>query len=77
MCLSELKPGECGRVAGLGPGSAVRQRMMDLGILPGAVLRLERVAPTGDPLWVRLRGYHVTLRRSEAAAIVLDGPAAG
>lgn len=72
MCLSELRPGQSGRVAGLGPGGAVRQRMMDLGILPGAVLRVERVAPAGDPMWVRLRGYQVSLRRSEAAAVVVE-----
>ena len=72
MCLSELKPGETGRVAGVSRAGAVGQRMMDLGILPGTVLRVERVAPAGDPIWVRLRGFHLSLRRSEAAGVTVE-----
>jgi Fe2+ transport system protein FeoA len=67
--LSLLVPGEretiC-RVTGSGP---IRQRLLELGVTPGAVVEVVRYAPLGDPMEVRVRGYHLSLRRREAAAI--------
>ena len=48
---------------------AVRQRLFDLGLLPGAKLELQRVAPSGDPLWIRLGNAQLALRRSEARLV--------
>ena len=67
--LSRLLPGEhevvC-RVAGAGP---IRQRLLELGVTPGATVEVIRFAPLGDPMEVRVRGYHLSLRRREAEAI--------
>jgi ferrous iron transport protein A len=67
--LSRLRPGErdvvC-HVAGSGP---VHQRLLELGVTPGAMIEVIRFAPLGDPIEVRVRGYHLSLRRREAEAI--------
>lgn len=71
--LAELAPGERGRVAAVqGDPQAVR-RLMDLGLIRGTVVEVIRTAPMGDPMEVRLRGFMLTLRRSEAEHISLDG----
>jgi ferrous iron transport protein A len=70
--LSELDPGERGKVTALeGDADAVR-RLMDLGLIRGTTLELVRRAPLGDPLEVRLRGFMLTLRRSEAEHITVE-----
>lgn len=70
MCtLSELRPGERGRVARVEAAGAVRQRLLDMGILPDTVLEFERSAPAGDPVWIRLQGYQLSLRRGEAETV--------
>jgi ferrous iron transport protein A len=67
--LSRLRPGErdvvC-HVAGSGP---IHQRLLELGVTPGATIEVIRFAPLGDPIEVRVRGYHLSLRRREAEAI--------
>jgi ferrous iron transport protein A len=59
-------------VNGVGP---LRRRLLEMGVLPGTRLKVERVAPLGDPIEVRVRGYALSLRRNEAAHIRVD-PAA-
>jgi ferrous iron transport protein A len=67
--LAELRPGDHSRVTTVVGAGAVRQRLLDVGILPGLELRVVRVAPSGDPIWVNFRGVHVSLRRQEAMAV--------
>lgn len=70
--LAELRPGERGWITGVaGEADAVR-RLMDLGVIRGTAVEVVRAAPLGDPLEVRLRGYMLTLRRSEAEHITVD-----
>jgi ferrous iron transport protein A len=70
--LAELRPGERGRITAVeGDAEAVR-RLMDLGVIRGTTLEVVRTAPLGDPMEVRLRGYMLTLRRSEAEHITVD-----
>jgi ferrous iron transport protein A len=70
--LAELRPGERGRITAVeGDAEAVR-RLMDLGVIRGTALEVVRTAPLGDPMEVRLRGYMLTLRRSEAEHITVD-----
>jgi DtxR family Mn-dependent transcriptional regulator len=71
MSLADMKPGESGRVRQVNASGAIRQRLLDMGLLPDAVIRVERVAPTGNPVWIRLRGYQISLRRSEAEAVLM------
>jgi len=70
--LSELEPGDSARVVHLHAGCAVRQRLVDMGILPGVELTLVRKAPLGDPVEIRVRGFSLSLRREEARAIEVD-----
>lgn len=51
-------------------------RLMEMGLLPGTVVEVLRIAPLGDPIELRLRGYALSLRREQARAIELDPPEA-
>ena len=70
--LDRLEPGESGVVARLDgdPGSV--RRLMELGFVPGTVVEVVRRAPLGDPIELRLRRVHLSLRRVEAATIHVD-----
>lgn len=69
--LSALKPGEQGRVVSISPAckGAERRRMMDLGIVPGTIIKAEMVSPSGDPTAYLIRGALIALRREQAALI--------
>src|SRR5262245_10640661 len=67
--LSGFRPGERGVVRRVAGSSPIRQRLLELGVTPGAALEVIRFAPLGDPIEVRVRGYHLSLRRREAEAI--------
>ncbi|MFH1532819.1 MAG: DtxR family transcriptional regulator [Pseudomonadota bacterium] len=67
--LFELAPGRPARVLRVEAEGAVRQRLLDMGLIPGASIEIERTAPGGDPVWVRLLGSQLALRRKEAEAI--------
>lgn len=56
-------------VNGVGP---LRRRLLEMGVLPGTAFRVERVAPLGDPIEIRVRGYALSLRRAEAAHILVE-----
>jgi len=69
MTLAALQPGQHARILRVdGPG-AVSRRMADMGVVPGQLVELVRVAPLGDPLDLRLMGYHLSLRRAEAMRV--------
>lgn len=70
--LSELPLGASGRVKDLPPTGATFLRLREMGLLPGTTITFVRAAPLGDPLEFKLRGYHLTLRREEAAQITLE-----
>ena len=67
--LDELIPGERARIVCHHAQGAVRQRLMDLGLMPDAQLELVRVAPLGDPIEVRVGACSVVMRRREAASV--------
>ncbi len=69
--LRDLKPGEKGRVTQINGKGAIRRRMLDMGILPDAIIELERVAPAGDPIWIRLGGFQLSLRKKEAESVTV------
>jgi DtxR family transcriptional regulator, Mn-dependent transcriptional regulator len=71
LALSKLKPGQGGRVRQIDAKGTTRQRLLDMGLLPDAVVNVERLAPTGDPVWISLDGSHIALRRSEAASVLV------
>lgn len=72
VMLSTLRPGARARivrVAGKGP---VRRRIMDMGVVPGTLIEMKRVAPLGDPIEVIVRGYHLSLRKEEAGNVYVE-----
>ena len=67
--LKEMKPGEKGRIEQIGGEGAVRRRIADMGMTKGSLVEVVRVAPLGDPIDVKIKGYHLSLRKDEAAGI--------
>lgn len=70
--LSELRVGETARIVAVDGSGAILQRILELGLLPGKEVRLVRVAPLGDPIEIRVMGYNLSLRKSEAALIRVE-----
>lgn len=70
--LRELKPGEKGKVTKISGAGSVYRRILDMGIVKGAEVEMERVAPLGDPIEVKIKGYHLSLRKGEAANIYVE-----
>lgn len=70
--LTALKPGETGRVANVVSHGAIRQRMLDMGLLPNAQVEVSRFGPGGDPVWIRCLGSQVALRRVEAETVLMQ-----
>jgi ferrous iron transport protein A len=71
--LDNLKPGQRARVKNVtGEGSAVYQRLMEMGVYEGAEVEVVRFAPLGDPMELRLHGYHLSVRKSEAACVGVE-----
>lgn len=70
--LDQLRPGQKARVKRVGGQGAVRRRLMDMGMVNGVEVELLKAAPLGDPLEYRLRGYYLSLRKSEAQAIEIE-----
>ncbi len=73
MKLSELKIGQRARIVAVGGEGALRQHLLDMGMIPGAELALVQFAPMGDPMEVRIHGYELTLRIAEAGEIEVEG----
>ena len=67
--LDRLRVGARARVLAVRGEGAVARRLMEMGVVPGAPVRVIKSAPLGDPLEVRVRNYHLALRRSEAQTI--------
>jgi Fe2+ transport system protein FeoA len=71
ISLKDLKPGEKGEVTSFNGVGAVRKRLLDMGIVRGETIELEKTAPFGDPIQVQVKGYHLTLRKSEAGSVMV------
>ena len=70
--LSEMNIGESGIIKKVGGDGAIRRRLFDMGVTPGADVYLRKKAPLGDPYEVTLRGYELTLRTSEAENVLVE-----
>ena len=71
MSLADIKPGQRAVVTTIRAGGALRQRLLDMGVLPETPIDIERVGLGGDPFWVRCQGARLALRRSEAESILV------
>jgi ferrous iron transport protein A len=72
MNLARLKPGEKGRITAIGSIGPLKRRLLDMGVLVGEEVKVEKVAPMGDPIEVRIKSYNLSLRKSEAEAIGVE-----
>ena len=70
--LDEFEIGETGLIKKVEGEGRLRRRLFDMGVTPGATVYLRKKAPLGDPLEVTIRGYELTLRKSEAALVILE-----
>lgn len=69
MTLNELKTGSSGIITAVGGDGPLRCRLLDMGLIPHTRVTLQKVAPMGDPIETRVRGYELTLRVEEAQKI--------
>jgi ferrous iron transport protein A len=72
MNLAMLKPGEKGKITNMGAVGKIRRRLMDMGILVGEEVKVEKIAPLGDPIEVTIKNYHLSLRKKEAEGISVE-----
>ena len=72
MNLHLTPPGSLARIRRLSGDPAIRERLAELGLTPGQVVRLLRRAPLGDPIEVLVRGYRLAVRGDEAAAVEVE-----
>ena len=70
--LDEFKIGETGLIKKVEGEGRLRRRLFDMGVTPGAKVYLRKKAPLGDPIEVTIRGYELTLRKSEACLVILE-----
>lgn len=70
--LNEFSVGEWGKTVTVSGEGKIRRRLFDMGVTPGAEILLRKRAPLGDPIEVTIRGYELTLRKSEAACVTLE-----
>ena len=73
--LEDLAPGQSGTILSIGNKSGtVKRRLVDMGLTPGTEVRVTKIAPLGDPVEVSLRGYELSLRKADAAQIIMGQP---
>ncbi|MBN1664305.1 MAG: ferrous iron transport protein A [Deltaproteobacteria bacterium] len=75
MTLADLKPGQSGEIVKIQVAGALKRRLMDMGVVAGTTVRVEKVAPLGDPLEVLIKSYKLSLRKSEADKIDVEAVA--
>lgn len=71
MTINDLKIGQEGVILSVGGEGPLRLRFLDMGLIPGTKVSLQKIAPMGDPIQIRLRGYELTIRREDADKIAL------
>jgi DtxR family transcriptional regulator, Mn-dependent transcriptional regulator len=70
--LKNLKSGQKGRVLKVHSHGEIKRRIVEMGIVPGAVVEVEKIAPMGDPIDIKVKGYHFSLRKEDAEKIEIE-----
>lgn len=70
--LDQLTPGQAATVRKVGGEGAIRRRMLDMGLTTGAGIEMVKASPLGDPIEYKVRGYYLSLRKSEAQLIEIE-----
>ena len=69
MTLKELPVGKSGLITAVGDEGILRCRLLDMGLIPNTRVTVQKIAPMGDPMEIRLRSYELTLRMDDAAQV--------
>ena len=72
VALSELGIGQGGKITALDLPGEAKQRLLEMGMTVGARIEVVRFAPLGDPVDIKVRGYHLSIRKHEAAGILVE-----
>ncbi|RLB64093.1 MAG: DtxR family transcriptional regulator [Deltaproteobacteria bacterium] len=72
VSIHDLQPGQTGTVTHVNARGSIRRRLLDMGVLPNAAVELVRVAPTGNPVWIKMDGIQLALRQAEAEAVLVE-----
>jgi Fe2+ transport system protein FeoA len=72
LTLSQLKPGESATIRKIKAVGSLKRKFLSMGLVPGEVVKVERVAPLGDPIDVTIKGYQLSLRKEEADSILVE-----
>ena len=72
MTLDLLPLGQEAVITAVGGGGALRCRLLDMGLIPRTAVRVEKTAPLGDPIELRVRGYALSLRKEDARNIEVE-----
>jgi len=70
--LSDLSPGQQAKIVRVGGHGRARRRFMEMGLVRGETILVERLAPLGDPIEFFVKGYHVSLRRKDAQHVQVE-----
>lgn len=72
MTLDQLESGQPATIRKIGGEGALRRRLMDMGLVKGSTIEMVKAAPLGDPIDYLVRGYHLSLRKSEAQLVEIE-----
>ncbi|MCB1195916.1 ferrous iron transport protein A [bacterium] len=70
--LSELKPKDTGTIKKIEGTGNLKRKLLDMGVIPGSSFEIVKLAPLGDPVEIKIKGYHLSLRKEEANKITVE-----
>jgi len=70
--LKKLKAKQKAKIIEVKGSGAVHRRLLDMGLVKGALVEVEKVAPLGDPIEVKIKGYHLSLRKEESENVIVE-----
>ncbi|MCD6399486.1 DtxR family transcriptional regulator [candidate division WOR-3 bacterium] len=72
MNLSIIKPGQSAKIKKIDADTNLKRRLLDMGVIPGDIVSVVKVAPLGDPIDIKIKNYHLSLRKEEAEKIIVE-----
>ncbi len=72
MTLDKLPIGKEGKIKAVGGQGMLRLRLLDMGLIPGTLLKITRIAPMGDPIELLVRGYRLSIRLEDAKTVEIE-----
>lgn len=69
MTIKDMKIGETAVITKVGGEGPLRLRLLDMGLIPNTIVKVQKIAPLGDPIQIQVRGYELTIRKEDAEKI--------